>query len=239
MISYNSRGDLIITGSLLSIHQLWDHFDKYELVQDMIEGKIWGYYWKENTTKDQKVADFLKGSTAISGNVVKDYFKLKEFEKKSIKNDKILEEIAKLNSTISGLSEIIRDLYKTNIEIKKALKADAFVGLKEISESFMIKGKPLYSVGSLRNKIKSETFGETTVGYLDIDNFHITLLKRGKTWITPLAHWENERKKINYDFLKKLRYKNKNVYDKKFPRKKSFSGIVIKDNERKNVELTM
>jgi len=205
----------------------------------MLEGKIWGYYWKDSTIREKKVADFLKGSTAISANVVRDYFKLKEFEKKYNKTNKILDEIDKLNMSISGLSEIISDLYKTNIEIKKALKADAFVGLKEISESFMIKGNPLYSVGSLRNKIKSETFGETTVGYLDIDNFHITLLKRGKTWITPLAHWENERKKINYDFLKKLRYKNKNVYDKKFPKKKYLGEMEIKDSERKNVELTM
>ena len=128
----------------------------------------------------------------------------------------------------------IRD--RLNIEIKSALKADAFVGLKEISESFKINGTPLYSVGSLRNRIKSETFGETTVGYLDIDNFHITLLKRGNTWITPLAHWENERKKINYDFLKKLRYTNKNVYDKKFPKKKKLCDEMIrKNNERKKL----
>ena len=41
-------------------------------------------------------------------------------------------------------------------------------------------------------------------------------MKRGKYWVTPLAHWENERRKIDYDYLVKLRSKNKNVYDKKF-----------------------
>lgn len=224
MISYNPRGDLIINGTLLPIHQIWDHFDKYEVVQDMLEGKVWGYYWKDSTNKDQKVADFLKGSTAISGTVVRDYFKLKEYEDKYSKYDKIIEKVDRFDKKLENLSTIIHDLYITTLNLTKSISANPFIGLKEISEAFILNGKSLYTIRSLRNKVVAEKFGEVTVGQLDINNLHITLMKRGKYWVTPLAHWENERRKIDYDYLTKLRQKNKNVYDKKFPKKKSLSN---------------
>jgi len=229
MISYNPRGDLIITGTLLPIHQLWDHYDKYEVVQDMLEGKVWGYYWKESTSKEQKVADFLKGSTVISGTVVRDYFKLKEFEDKFNKFDIIIDKVDRFDKKLENLSTIIHDLYITTLNLTKSLSANPFIGLKEISEAFKLNGKSLYTIRSLRNKVISEKFREMTVGHLDIENLRITLMKRGKFWVTPLAHWESERRKIDYDYLTKLRYKNKNVYDKTFTKKKSLS-----ENKKEN-----
>ncbi len=231
MISYNPRGDLIITGTLLPIHQIWDHFDKYEVVQDMLEGKVWGYYWNESTNKDKKVADFLKGSTAISGTVVRDYFKLKEYEDKFSKYDKIIEKVDKFDKKLENLSTIIHDLYITTLNLTKSLSSDPFIGLKEISEAFKLNGKSLYTVKSLRNKIKIENFGDVVIGHLIILNLHVTLMKRGKYWVTPLAHWENERRKIDYDYLTKIRYKNKNIYDKRFPKKKTLRDEII--NEKK------
>jgi hypothetical protein len=187
----------------------------------MLEGKIWGYYWKDSTCKEKKVADFLKGSTAISANVVKDYFRLKEFEKKQEgKLDIILQKVESYDQKLGNLSDIIKDLYVSVLKLSKSLSADPFVGLKEISEAFKLNGKSLYTQKTLRNKIKIEKFGNVIIGYLDILNLHIVMMKKGKYWITPLVHWENERRKIDYDYLVKLRFKHKNVYDQKFKNKK-------------------
>ena len=228
MIEYRPHGDLIIKGSLLPIHQIWKYYDKYEVVHDMLSGKIWSYYWDDTTSEEKKVADFLKGSTVVSGNVVKDYFKLKEFEKDNNKYERLLEIIRTYDKKLDNLSDIIHNLYVSVIKLNKSLSANPFIGLKDISEAFKLNGKSLYTIRSLRNKIETKKFGEITIGYLDILNLHIIMMKKGKFWVTPIAHWENERRKIDYDYLMKLRYKNKNVYDERFSKKKNYNKITVK-----------
>ena len=117
MIEYGPHGDLIIKGTMLPIHQLWEHFDKFELVNDMLEGKIWGAEWKEDTLNEKKIADFLGGSTPISGKVVENYFKLKEFERKEDnKYNKILEKVEYYDKKLDNLTKIIQSL---NISVLK------------------------------------------------------------------------------------------------------------------------
>ena len=216
MISKDKDGGWIITGVRLPLHQLWDFFDKYELVHDMIDGKLYSDDWNKETSREKKISDMLKGSTIISGSVVSDYLKFKDWERKFVDIRVVEEKLRMLEKKIGNLSNILSDILVSNIEIKKLLSSDTFVDLKEIVKKYTYGGKPLYALGSLRNKIRSENFGKITIGYLDIDNVHLTLLKRGNRWVTPLVHWQSEMVKIDYDYLNKLRYKNKNVYEKRF-----------------------
>ena len=216
MISKKQDGGWIVTGVRLPLHQVWEFFDKYELVHDMIDGKLFSDDWTSETSREKKISDMLKGSTIISGSVVSDYLKFKDWEKKFVDIRIIEEKLRMLEKKIGNLSSILGDILVSNLEIKKLLSSDAFIDLREIVKKYSYCGKPLYKLGSLRNKIKKEVFGKITIGYLDIDNVHITLLKRGNRWVTPLVHWQSEMKKIDYDYLNRLRYKNKNVYGKRF-----------------------
>ena len=214
MINKNPDGKWIVTGVRLPLHQLWQFFDKYELIHDMLDGKIYADNWTDETSHEQKISDMLSGSTVINAEVVSDYLKFKDFEKKYINMRFVQDKIGELDKKIDNLTTVLHDILTSNMEIKKSLNGDTFVTLKEIADAFIYNGKRLYKVGSLRNMLKKEKFGSITIAHLDIFYLHIILIKKGKLYVTPRVHWYTEKNKITYDFLSKLYSKNKNVYSR-------------------------
>jgi len=215
MIIRNEQGDFDISGTVVYLSDLWSYYDKSEVLKDMQEGKISAHKWTDETTDIEKLQDFLEGKTVLSGLITKKYLDYKSF----IDSDSVkFSELKKmLNKRFESYEIMMRSiLFKLN-ELLSQFCQDKFIGLKEIAEDYSYRGRQIYTLKSLRNKIRSERFGNMEVGHLDIDDLHITLMKRGMKWITPLVHWQTERNKLSY-----------NHYWRAFSRKKFCTKVCVK-----------
>ena len=130
MISKDKDGRWIVTGARLPLHQLWEFFDKYELIHDMIDGKLYSDDWNKETSREKKISDMLKGDTVISGSVVSDYLKFRDWKRKFVDIRIVEEKLRMLEKKIGDLSNILSDILVSNLEIKKLLTSDAFIDLK-------------------------------------------------------------------------------------------------------------
>jgi len=197
MIIRNAKGDFDVSGTVVYLSDLWNYYDKSEVLKDMQEGKISARKWSDETTDIEKLQDFLEGQTVLSGIVTKKYL-----DYKSLSNSDSVEfsELKKMmNLKFETYETMMRSiLFKLN-ELLSQFCQDKFIGLKEISEDYAYHNKQIYTLKTLRNKIRSEKFGNLEIGHLDIDDLHITLMKRGMKWVTPLVHWQTEKQKLSYD----------------------------------------
>ena len=154
MIVRNPMGDLEISGTVVYLSDLWNYYDKTEVLKDMQEGKISARIWTEETPDLDKIKDFMNGRTVLSGLVVKKYLDYKSLSSSNpVEISELKKMIFLMNETFGNMMRSI--LVELN-DLNSQFCQDKFIGLKEIAEDYAYKDKQIYSVKTLRNKIRVE-----------------------------------------------------------------------------------
>jgi hypothetical protein len=210
MLSYNSVGELIISGFYTYVDNLYSIFGKDQIVKDVINGTLVLEGLERESTIIDRLLKLESRGARVKSELLEKYIEIKRSDINSINLDAIMQYIKTINSKIEMLTEVIIELTKQNHKLHQQMDKDAFLTLEQVAEKLMMEGELLYTVGSLRNMIKKEEIAPNmTVGYLDIGSFHLVLMKRGKKWITPAAHFIEERSKINYDLTREIKNRRK------------------------------
>ena len=202
----------VVTGFYTPLHNVLKYFTEQEIMVDALNNIFSLPDWDENTSNEQKLEDISQQKNVIDNSDLKRYLLFKDNEIHQVELKEILNYIKRVEQLFIQQAKVTNELLIAQSKtIGKITSSGKYITLKTINEAFKYKDKALYSVGSLRNMISKEKFGDVELGYLDIFNMHLTLLKRGNKWVTPQAHWLEERQKIDYDFLNKIRKRSKNL----------------------------
>lgn len=201
----------VITGVLTPLHNLIScGFGHEELIVDAMAGHLKLVHWDKDTNMEERLHDMNEISHMIDNEDLKKYIEFKKEEKLQYQVNDLRKDILRLERLINNRAAITDHILLSNKKKLDKLSANGrYITLKDIANAFIYREKPLYTIGSLRNIIISEKFGNVIVGYLDIFNLHLTFLKRGNRWVTPAAHWFDEKMKIDEDFLRKIRMRSK------------------------------
>ena len=210
MIVYDRTG-LRIKGVLTMLHNVYIYFEKDQIILDSLKGHFKLSHWDSETKAGQKLHDLQDGHYNILSSDLAKYMKLKENVEEKTTLNIIENRIGVLEDKIDRLADIIYQLSKSQYQMQEKLQTPTFIGLKTIAKSFQYKGKSLYTLGSLRNMIKKEKIGSMEIGSLDILSCHVTLIKRGRKWLTPSAHWLDVKTSIDYDFINTIRSSKANA----------------------------
>lgn len=201
------NGRLVIKGLHSYLRQIWEFHGKYEVLNDMMNGMIKAKDWDDETENSKKIEDFLDPRTVVLSHDAEIYLNMKKYQKQHSINKRI----EALEGQISGLSEILNKILENHRTILKEItNQNKFYTLKDIAERYKLDGKNLYQVGSLRNKVEKENFGNVTIGHLNLDNIHLVLMKKGNQWVCPETYFISEMNKIDYDHIARLKSKTKN-----------------------------
>lgn len=194
--------EYVFRGTRVQLGEIWRYVDKMEVLRDMQKNMIDSVEWDGTEHPNDKIVAFLAQDTLISVSCAAKYLKIKQIEKKFISPEAMLEKFNGLKSQMSNFSELLGVILKNISALSRAIQTNqTFIGLEEIAASYKFRGNNLYKVSSLRNKIRVEMIGDEKIGHLKIENVHVTLIKRGKKWVTPKVHWLQEREKLDYDYF--------------------------------------
>lgn len=218
MIVRNANGDYDVSGTVVYLSDLWNYFNEEVLLKDMQEGRINARKWTEETVDVEKLQDFLNGNTVLSGLVVRKYL---DYKSMSCSDSVEFSELKKImNLKFETYETMMRSILIKLNELLSQFCRDQFLGLKEIAEDYSYRGKRIYSVKTLRNKIRVEKFGDKEIGHLDIDDLHLVFIKRGMKWITTLLQWQEQKSKLDYNhFWKRINAKKYTPKSLKFCQK--------------------
>ena len=209
MIFRNRDGKIEIKGYSSKLSQVFEVIgSKQEVVSDILNNKLKLRAEETGLTELLKVA--LEESTQVINDDAKEYFKYKEREKIINNNDLILQKLAGFENQLKQMLNIVVAIADSNLNTQKTLEAPEWIDLKEIVKAFKTTEGQIYTIGTIRNKIKKEVRAGETYGHLKIRliGLHLVLIKKGKKWLARRKDWETEKQlTFDYDLMNKLKNK--------------------------------